>query len=358
MNKISILLKSLLYNKYKFNQKFDFKTNNNYLVTTELGIIYISSKKFRFLTRFPGYGLTVNKNTVYFSYEDGKWEKKKYKTFSRVISAQLSDLINGKFLCKSTLYNQEEIYIQFFSSNNGRIHQVSYSPENNGKDHIIISASNENCIVKYNLYSKKYTKIFPFLDKFDVPIKNFDHNHINSAIKIGNTIYFVAYKAGSSSLIGYLKDAHVYGWQVYPKGFHDFYPTTTGFLSCDTFGNAEHGRVLSEQGYLCPDFFKKNDLAPRGIAGDEQELLIGHSHKGPRSKRFKGRGGLIAVKSGKEPEYIQLPAAQVYQIVRENGEYFVPLDSCNHEKMKEMLDCRFGPAIHIGKYTEESVHHN
>jgi len=215
MNKISILLKSLLYNKYKFNQKFDFKTNNNYLVTTELGIIYISSKKFRFLTRFPGYGLTVNKNTVYFSYEDGKWEKKKYKTFSRVISAQLSDLINGKFLCKSTLYNQEEIYIQFFSSNNGRIHQVSYSPENNGKDHIIISASNENCIVKYNLYSKKYTKIFPFLDKFDVPIKNFDHNHINSAIKIGNTIYFVAYKAGSSSLIGYLKDAHVYGWQVF-----------------------------------------------------------------------------------------------------------------------------------------------
>lgn len=145
---------------------------------------------------------------------------------------------------------------------------------------------------------------------------------------------------------------------VNPKGFHDFFPTSTGFITCDTFGNAEHGMVLNEDGYLRRNFFLENDFAPRGVSGDEQELLVGHSHKGPRSKRFKGNGGIIIFKNGQEPEYFSLPSSQVYQIMREDGAYLMPLENCSHQKIKDKLDRRFGPSVKIGLYSEEDISWN
>lgn len=329
---------------------FPGKLRKRYFITTELGVFYVASGVCRLLTPRPGYGLAIANDKVYFSYEDRRWDKGQFRLLSKVISANTSELLHGNLSTNSALKKADVLFIQPFYSNNGRIHQITFTKV---REELLIAASEENSIVKIDLQSNKTSKIYPFSDCFGVPIKNFDHNHINSAIRIGDVIYFVAYKAGDSSLIGYLQEGEVFGWLVNPKGYHDFYPTDTGFITCDTFGNAEHGRVLTEAGCLLPEYFEEKDFAVRGIAGDDQELLIGHSHKGPRSKRFKGKGGLIIIQRHHDAKYFQLPAAQVYQIIREDGGYISQPETCSHNAMKNLLDSQFGPARRIGRYGEE-----
>lgn len=100
--------------------------NNNYFVTTELGIFYISSDYIRLLTTKPGYGLAIDKKRVYYSYDDKKWSIGNIQSYSNVVSADINDLINGKLLKEKNFLNLEKLYCQPFISNNGRIHQVSF----------------------------------------------------------------------------------------------------------------------------------------------------------------------------------------------------------------------------------------
>ena len=91
----------------------------------------------------------------------------------------------------------------------------------------------------------------------------------------------------------------------------------------DTFGENtpnEGGVPMTEAG----PFDEARFLAPpgyvvRGIAGAGDELLIGHSHKGERAKRFDGKGALLVYKVGHFACRLDMPASQVYQLMREDG---------------------------------------
>lgn len=323
--------------------------DGEYLVTTELGVLHVAGARGKLLTSRPGYGVALDGDDVYLSYENlGLVDHEHMSSFVTVV--KLDELLGGALFDHKALMQREVLYKQPFPSPNGRVHQLAFC---GWKKRLLIASSQNNAILVLDDSGKKKL-ISPFLDGFGIPIR-FDHNHINSVLPVEDVLYFVSYKAGGKSMIGYLEDGEGYGWHVGPIGFHDIFPTRSGFLACDTFGDLEHGRVLTESGELLEDYFLANDRAPRGAAGNSTEMVIGHSHKGPRSKRFKGFGGLIRVDAQGQPEYIPLPVAQVYQIVGLDGVHFVPNEDVVHEDFKAVLTQRFGEPFALGACVEEQL---
>lgn len=336
---------SRLRKGFKLSGSFD----GEYLVTSELGVIHISGNRGRLLTSRPGYGIAVDGKVVYLSYENlGLVAHEEMSSF--VTRVDLDDLLNGGYFDQKALMNREVLYRQPFPSPNGRIHQLAYCTR---ERRLLIASSQSNAIVSIEESGERKI-LYPFLDKFGVPIR-FDHNHINSVLPVKGALYFVSYNAGGKSMIGCIRDGESLGWHVGPVGFHDIFPTASGFISCDTFGDLEHGRVLTESGELLEQYFLESGRAPRGAAGTVSEVLIGHSHKGPRSKRFKGFGGVIRVDDMERPEYIELPVAQVYQIIRLDGVHFVSNETVAHEDFETLLTRRFGEPFSIGPYVEETL---
>src|SRR5262249_49425808 len=83
----------------------------------------------------------------------------------------------------------------------------------------------------------------------------------------------------------------------------------------------------------------------RGIAGEGDELLIGDSHVGAREERFGGAGALIQVERDRVMRRIALPAAQIYDILREDGAHFDrPPAPQGYAEAEALLARRLGPA--------------
>jgi hypothetical protein len=91
-------------------------------------------------------------------------------------------------------------------------------------------------------------------------------------------------------------------------------------------------------------FFAGRDLSPRGIAWSRREVLIGHSHKGERSKRFAGTGGLAVATDGDEPSLHEIPWAQTYDILA--------LDAAgprvSARQLRQAMRARFGTELDHG----------
>jgi len=328
-----------------FSLPISFKSD--YFVTTDVGIIYIKGDLGYLLTDQPGYGISIHEETVFFSYENVSLSQKGWGT-SFVVVTDKSSLVNGYMFGKQKIKKAERVYKQTFSSSNGRIHQLSYSAK---QKKLYICACEKNSIIEYS--GKEHcTQISPFLDRFGVPIL-FDQNHINSVLPVENVIYFISYKAGGKSMALYIVDDECYGWELGKPGFHDLFPTENGFFTCDTFGDLEQGRVLNQHGNILEEAFGKNAIAPRGLAGSTSEILIGHSHKGPRAKRFDGNGGIVVLSDKDHARYVELPASQVYQIVRADGTHFVKNESCTNVQFREHLRSRFGQEQFVGKCVRE-----
>lgn len=322
-----------------------------YLVTTELGVFAAGNGGARLLTDKPGYGIAISGDSVAISYETAS-SSFRPKNVSRVVKAAVQDLLEGR------LFGQPDrlpvLYEQPFRSNNGRIHQMEAvgSSDHLGGPGLLIAATDENCIVSVDWSGRVSGKAYPFLDGFGEPIRSVDHNHINTVTAADGGIYFVAYKSDrESSFIGYLSRGHVFGWRVPPRGFHDLELTRTGFLACDTFGSDGSGRVLSEEGVYQEDFFKRRDLVPRGISANCQETVVGHSYKGPRSKRYDGNGGLVVAREGAPPEFASMPWAQTYDVTDVGMQ---KLRAEREDSLRAALNERFGSPEDLGPYIWES----
>lgn len=305
-----------------------------YLVSTERGIILLEGKRGRLLTCWSGYGLAVADDGVYVVEE---LEPNK----SRVLKLDKERLLQAKYFCPSSILTKRSVFTQPYRSTNGRIHQLIYTQDGN----LLVAATEMNAIASVNGRTGEVRKIYPFRDRFSAPITGFDHNHINSVLFANDCIYFVAYKAGASSLIGEIsREGAVQGWFANPTGYHDIYETDSGFLTCDTFGNDEHGSVISEAGPIHASFFESRACALRGISRTGDEWIFGHSHKGARAKRFDGKGGIVLVQDGGDPVYIELPASQVYQIARTDGQMLTD----NPARLGRALRDAFGTAVPLG----------
>jgi len=313
------------YKKLKRGFDLVIPVEGRYFVTTERGIFLISPGKGRLLTQNPGYGLSFSGDMAFCSVDKDN--------ISRICMLPKESLLDGTG-CNKDKYTHV-LYETPCRSSNGRIHQVTVMSDGR----LLFTNTGRNSIAILDSGSGDIEEFTPFPDRFGVPIMD-DHNHINSVIEYDGMIYFIAYKAGVKSLIGCIKGNDVKGFFYKNQGMHDIYKTKQGFLTLDTFGEGK-GYAITEKGNICSEFLSNGEgYVLRGAAGNDTEWILGHSHKGPRKKRFEGRGGLIVIKNG-QCSFIELPASQVYQVIRYDGNFF----DCSENKKSlfDSLTCYFGP---------------
>lgn len=319
---ISVLRKKTtqLLEERRLLNGFDLESelDERYFVTTEQGIFLIGPGEGRLLTRCGGYGFGFYKDMAYFSIDkDGV--------------SSVCSLPRELLLDKGTFRKDKYSHILYevpTKSSNGRIHQLTITVDG----HLLFANTGRNSIVRLAPETGDIEEITPFPDRFGEPILD-DHNHINSVVEYDGMIFFVAYKAGDKSLIGCIKGPEAKGFFYENQGGHDIYKTNSGFLFLDTFGQGK-GHAITENGRIYTEFLGQGTgYVLRGGAGNNAEWILGHSHKGPRKKRFEGRGGLIVIKQDR-CSYVELPAAQIYQIIRYDGHFF---DYSHNEK--SLLEC-------------------
>jgi len=301
----------------------------SYYISTNDALYYLENGLGQQVSTLGGYGIAIDENKVVRSVD--------LKNASRIVLLDTHDRTN--------LDNIEEvIYEMPFKSTNGRIHQLSCDR----KGHFYAALANRNSILRFAKSENgwNFEEFTPFGDRFGAPIL-FDHNHINSVLSQNDFLLFVAYKAGTGSMIGVMRDDRVLGFRYPNKGMHDIFITKTGFLCFDTFGGSGDpgGRPITESGPTrSPVFDRPPGYVLRGAAQFGTETLYGHSHKGERSKRFDGNGGILHF-SGGCFSYYSIPSAQVYQIVRKDGLFFDHAD-VSFEAIISQLTHTFGEPVY------------
>lgn len=315
--------------------------NGSYYITTDKGLFFIEDSKLFKILDGAFYGIAFSDEYYYLSAYFGK--------LSTVVRGRLDDL---KACCSSNA--MEPVYTTQVASTNSRIHQVFFA---NGT--LYIADSGRNTIVEYDEHSGRLTQeTAPFLDQFGYPIY-YDNNHINSVAAYNDYLIFTAYRAGSGSMIGVVKDGKVVGFRYPNIGVHDVFVTDQNFFFCDSFGVGapdQGGALICSHGPFSEVFSQSPGWIVRGIAGDPQgELLVGHSHKGDRRKRFRGNGALLLFQDCKFRQELTMPYwSQTYQIIQADGQFV----NCS-EKMRSMTyDSLLQKLTHFlnDSLYEENVH--
>ncbi len=279
---------------------------NSYYVTTDKGMFFLEGGRVTKILEAHLYGIAFSETSYYLSAYFGK--------VSTVVRGNLEDLRKAR-----AGVSIEEIYTTDVASTNSRIHQIFFS---NGT--LYIADSGRNTILEYDETSGELTnETAPFFDLFGSPV-HYDNNHINSVAAYHDYVVFCAYRAGSGSLIGVIKDGKVAGFHYKNAGVHDIFVSDQDFFFGDTFGKGlpDRGGALIHSGGLYSDVFSRSPgWVVRGIAGSlDGELLVGHSHKGERRKRFKGNGALLVFEKGEFKQELVMPDwAQTYQIMQADG---------------------------------------
>lgn len=238
-----------------------------------------------------------------------------------------------------------EIYRLKTLSSNERIHSIFL-----GDEALWVANTGRNTLLKVDPEEARVIAEIPIiLDRFGRPVL-YNNNHINSVSEYGGVVVFVAYRAGTQSMIGVLDGTRVTGYGYPRVGVHDIFLTDGGFLICDTFGagtEAAGGVPVTEKGPMDPEFFSRPPgCIVRGIAGTGEETLIGHSHKGERALRFSGNGAILVAQNGQVVNRIDVPPAQIYQIITEEGEFVArPSAAVDAAKIRSTFQQAFGEPI-------------
>jgi hypothetical protein len=306
-----------------------------YLVTSERGLFAIHGGRMFQLFAGDTFGLAVRGDDIFVASSTNLG--------SRVVRTTLEGgLVEGtSVLC-------EEIYA-VKASKHSRIHQLGMVG-----DVLAVCQTSTNSIVLLDPSTGAVRReIHPMVDAVGTPV-TVDHNHLNSVSQCGQVILFCLYRAGSGSMLGVLHGDRVKGYAVRNVGAHDVHVAGRTIYYSDTFGET-YTRPGVENGFLMIDdrrfdeafFGGARGYAIRGFAQAGDELLIGHSHKGPRRTRFKGRGGLLRCVRGAVVEDIALPCSQVYDVVQLSGRHFdVPPAVTTWDDVTALFESVFGKPIY------------
>lgn len=322
--------------KWKPEKGPNWDLRRGYYITSEKGVFRLDRSGFHRIHKIPTYGMALFGDWVFFSFIarfDGD--------HSLVVRGDREALTES-----GRKFHFQEVYRIRCQTTHERIHQVS-----RGTDCIWVANTGRNTLLRIDPESCAVLSEIPlFTDRFGHRVLH-DQNHVNSVAQYGDNVLFTAYRAGERSLIGVMDDTSIIGYAYPHVGIHDICLGDGNFLFCDTFGKpgSETGGVpVTRDGPLDPDFFAKPPgYVVRGVAGCEDEMLIGHSHKGTRAKRFKGHGSLLLVRKGKVAAVSAVKPAQVYQIITENGDFLErPQKPVKPEDLHSMLTHVLGDPVY------------
>jgi hypothetical protein len=247
------------------------------------------------------------------------------KVFMGFYIDRLATLVEGNaaaLFSPGTPFEFREVFSEITGDDRERIHQITSCGEI-----VWLARTRVGAVLRYDTSNRTLTNYTLIRDRFNAPIR-LDVNHINSVIQYGDVVLFTGTHAGDQSIVGVLDGNRVTGFGYKNLGVHDVYLTPSGFLFFDTFGPDrpdEGGAPVTEKGVLFPEIFSKPPgYVLRGAAQTGEEIVFGSSHKGERTQRFKGKGELLIIDSGKLRTAKRLPGAQVYQIITATGAMLTP----------------------------------
>lgn len=294
----------------------DFSGTENirgdYFVTSDSGVYGIQGGKIFRLFAADTFGLALRNGELFVSTSTDKT--------SRIVKARLDlPLRQGNELRFKELFAAA-------TTKKGRFHQIAFYDGS-----LAVCHTSANCILLLDPETGFLRReIFPFHDQFGATIGS-DHNHINSVSQCGETLLFCAYRAGRDALLGVIHGSKLLGYRVEHAGAHDVHVTGRDIFYSDTFGSKEgpHGNcgylMRNQQQFDQSAFETPAGYAIRGIAKRGDEMLVGHSNKGERRKRFAGSGALLRCVGDKMVEEVKMPFAQVYDIIAMTGQHFEEL---------------------------------
>lgn len=310
--------------------------SGDYLISGEKGIFAIRGKKLLQVFGTRTFGIARR--------EDALFAASSNDHYSAICRAELpKEIAAGKSLRFTEIFRIK-------TSKSGRIHQIGFF-----NDQLAIANTDSNSILFLDPDSGDViSECFPFRDHFGLPVIG-DFNHINSVSQCGECLLFCAYRTGASSMIGVLHGNRIKGYVATNVGAHDVHLAGEVIYFSDTFGRpaAEGG---DDCGYLLANGKRVDEMffsqasggrAVRGIAAHGNELVAGHSHKGTRAKRYKGKGSLFRILNGKVESEIPVPFSQVYDIMRTDGRHFEePPCVQTWDEVNAFLERRLGPCIY------------
>ncbi|MEO5802492.1 MAG: hypothetical protein ABIR24_03115 [Verrucomicrobiota bacterium] len=314
----------------------DLKTFcGHYLISSDQGVFAIQDGQMLQLIQRDTYGIAVREGELFIACSNDN--------YSSVCKCALPESLRpGGSLKFSEIFRVP-------INKSGRIHQIGFY-----NDALAVAQTCSNSIVFLNPSSGEIlSECRPFRDRFGTAIGG-DHNHINSISQCGECLLFCAYKAGPTAMIGLLHENRVKGYPIRNKGAHDVYLSGKTLYYSDTFGgtftdeSSECGFLMANKIRVDEEFFNKPPgFAIRGVSQRGPELVVGHSHKGPRAKRFDGNGALFRIVENKVVQTVKTPFAQVYDIVRMDGKHFdAPPDFLRWDEINPFLESILGAPIY------------
>lgn len=332
------LSKALSYRpKFKDVATLPQHLSHRYFVTTDKGIFRAEGNRLIQITPWGTYGFAIHAEHAYCAVTVKKW--------SVLLKCRL------RSLCEAGIDPEwEELLRHEAADTNCRFHGMDI-----GAGSLWLAHTGKGGLMKFDLSGlNEPESLSLFLDHFGEPIK-YDLNHVNGVTAYDDFTLFTAYQIGRTSGIGMIEgeDVSVYG--VPNRGIHDAYFINDDLYHCDTFGDGNKGYLMRNNRPVDAGYFDKPPgFIPRGVAGTEEEMLLGHSHKGARKDRFKGSGSILFLRNQKVQGKLDFHGSQIYQIIREDGIALAPKPcGISSEKAKGKLTELFGSPVYQNKVVRE-----
>jgi len=303
-----------------------------YILSTEKGIFLIIDDQLLNIFPYRTYGIALRGGDLYLSSIYGEHNY----IFKTELSILLEHLAPGDQVFFREIYHLK-------ADIPARIHQIGIH-----QDQLAVAKTSANAVAFLNLVTgEEESEIQPFVDFFGMPISG-DHNHINSVFSCGEVLLVGAYRAGDGSFIGAYHQGKITGYRAGNEGLHGVYISDTDLYYGDTFGSEGKGYLMINNEPFDEPFFQSGDgFCIRGVCQSGKERLVGHSHKGPRARRFDGPAFLLRCNQDQVEECIEMPFAAIYDIMNTDGTYFdrPPLTTSWNE-INQLLQATLGDPIY------------
>lgn len=309
-----------------------------YYVTTDKGILRLRDGRIERILGIPTHGLSV-------------WGDHAYLTCFTETHTYLVQTSWAALKSDASKLPLERRHASEVFRKSARFHQVATGPATTW-----LTNTPHNTLEAFDTETGALQRTWvPFHDPFGSPIKG-NQNHINSVTLYGDTMLFCALYAGPESMLCVSRNQRVLGFPYRNTTVHDAFIAEQGLLFCDSFGERKlgaRGRLLVNGADFDPVFFENSSRTIRGLAGSWDELLIGNSYfDTERRKRFSGRGSVLVAREGRVVDEIEIPAAQVYVIVREDGTAVEPgPQTTSYEGILAAMEGALGPPTYEGELT-------
>lgn len=279
-----------------------------YLITTDRGVFLYQAASLQQISRVPAFGIAIAQdNAIYLATWNGR--------HTTIVRGHLDELLDHRYR------SWQEIWQLQIGGFNARVHQISAEG-----DSLWLANTAHNCLTRLDRHNGSWkATIAPFLCPYGQPIQT-DHNHINGVLATPSYLVFSAFKIGREGAFGVVGNGRIRIFRYHNMGVHDCAFDGKDFLFCDSYSFWDEGNtglLLRNNLPVAKEIFARMDARfVRGVAGTDAEIVVGNSFTGDHNERFSGHGAIAVLRGDGSSDFCDIPAAQVYDIVRTDGQRF------------------------------------